>query len=118
MKRDMDLVRSILLDIEENDIFCEEMYLPKIPPYSLEEIAYHVEIMQDAELIHANVQWVRPAPWIYLHRMAWKGHEFLDAARKESVWNQAKEMAHKATGGVGFEAVTEALFALMRQALE
>lgn len=113
MKRDMDLVRAILLDIEKNNVFQEDGYTPQIPGYSLEEIAYHVQIMEDADLLLAHVQWFqRGPPRIYLARMAWKGHEFLDASRNESLWNQAKEKVFDATGGIGFEALKALLIQL------
>ena len=111
MKRDMDLVRAILLDIEANNVFEEGPYTPKIPGYSLEEIAYHVAIMQDADLLVAHVIWLRQ-PYIHVQRMAWKGHEFLEASRDESLWSQAKEKVLEATGGLGFEALKALLIQL------
>ena len=109
MKRDMDLVRAILLDIETNNVLHEYPYTPQIPGYCLEEIAYHVEIMEDAGLLFGNVTWDRQ-PVIALGRMGWKGHEFLDASRNETLWKKAKEKALAKTGGIGFETVITFLF--------
>ena len=81
MKRDMDLVRAILQDIEENNVFRESGYMPQIQGYSVEDIAYHVQIMEDADLLFAHITWFdRAPPYIYLGRMGWKGHEFLEAS--------------------------------------
>ena len=107
----MDLVRAILIDIETNNVLHEHPYTPQIPGYSLEEIAHHVEIMEDAGLLFAHVMW-NVQPVIYLGRMAWKGHELLEASRNESLWNQAKEKALEATGGMGFEVLKTFLIQL------
>ena len=114
MKRDMDLVRKILLAVEEEDGF-EADWRPQIDEYSFEEIVYHVELMIDADLLDADIQrfYGGDPPSIYLRRMTWEGHEFLDAARNESVWNQAKEKVLQATGGLAFETLKAQLLQWM-----
>jgi len=42
-------------------------------------------------------------------RLTYSGHEFLDAARSDTVWNKAKDMVRKATGTITLEAVKVAL---------
>ena len=119
MQRNMDLVRAILLDVETNNVFDDYPYTPRLPSYSLEEIAYHVQIMADADLIFAHVEWPdRTPPVIYLNRMGWKGHEFLDAVRGELWWQRVRDKAKEVTGGAGLEIIKEFALALGRQALE
>ena len=108
------LGRYCLLSKKREDGF-ENDWRPEIDDYSLEEIVYHVEIMKDAGLLDVDIQWLVGGglPVIYLKRMTWDGHEFLDAARNESIWSQAKAKVLETTGGLGFEALKAALSQLI-----
>ncbi len=103
MKRDMDLVRKILLAIEAHPsrIFRGNL---EIEGYSEEQVGYHVYLMMEADL-------VRGVGDTHFHStnfsavptgMTWAGHEFLDSAREDSRWHQAKELA-ASVGGVTFK---------------
>lgn len=91
MKRDMELVRKILIELEDkpND---NELLQPKIEGYSDEEISYHIGKLYEAGFVDAvNFPGNDQNDW-YAKTMTWHGHEFLDLARNESVWNKAKEI--------------------------
>lgn len=119
MKRDMDLVRKILLKIEASD---GENVEPDIPDYPRDQVYLHVELMKEHGLIEALV--IRdgdgPQPKISVckvYRMMWEGHEFLDAARKDSIWAKAKEQCLKATGGLSIELLKYHLLQAAKQSL-
>ncbi len=105
MQRDMQLIRELLLRCERGE---------KAPPegYSDEEIAYNVQLMLDAQLIDGTVAWgaVRgtrvPQRW-FITRMTWHGHEFLDSARDETIWNRAKEKVMKPAASWTFAILME-----------
>jgi len=87
MKRDMDLIRAILLDIEEKDKGKGYNKEPEIPGYSLKEIEYHCMIMGEAELI-------RYSPYkggYVVSRMTWQGHEFQALSSNNNVWEKTKK---------------------------
>ena len=52
MKRDMDLVRAILLEVEKHSDGFAPCEL-EIDGYTPEQIAYHAYIMGEAGLVHA-----------------------------------------------------------------
>lgn len=115
MKRDMDLVRLLLLKLEETSDDPRLWIDLEIPNYTSEEVSYHIMILNEAGLIEAcdlstmgrgNSIW-RPK------RLTSSGHEFLDAARNESIWNKAKEKA----SSMNFELLKELLLGLARQQL-
>ena len=54
MKRDMDLIREILLECEEQD-GTDRMIQVKIEGHSDEEINYHMVLLKDAGFIEASV---------------------------------------------------------------
>jgi len=116
MKRDMDLVREILLKMEDLPMK-SGWYNIHIDGRSEEEIIYHVRIMHEHRLIEAadlttknGVDW-RPK------RLTYEGHEFLDAARSDTVWTKAKDKAISATGTLTLEAMKVALPAVVKALL-
>ncbi|SCL76594.1 hypothetical protein L21_2529 [Methanoculleus chikugoensis] len=90
MKRDMELVRQILLQIESST--GDDFANIQIENYSPEEIAYHVYLLKDAGLIEAEISYsmdsVKPEDYV-IFRMTWAGHDFLDASRDEGLWKKA-----------------------------
>jgi DNA polymerase III delta subunit len=48
----------------------------------------------------------------------YQGHAFLESARKDTIWQKAKEMAMKQTGGLSILALTEALKAVIKLAIQ
>jgi len=96
MKRDMDLIRAMLLAIEaENHGFAPEKI--EIMGYDQEQIGYHALLLGEAGL--AIVREVTTAggksPQAIITRLTWAGHEFLDASREPRIWNQAKDTIGK-----------------------
>ena len=112
MKRDMDLVRKILLAFEESEKSGSISYL-EIDGYPKETINHHREIMCDAGLLEA-IYHPRPAiqPEIIAYRITWFGHDFLDACRDENRWKQAKEVGVK-IGGFTLDVLKQVLTQIM-----
>jgi hypothetical protein len=117
MKRDLDLVRRILLHLEgegENaspsgwSAFVED-------GYDLPTIHYHVRLLHDAGLIEADE--IVPGQW-WPERMTWAGHEFLDAARNEELWQETKRRVAGSVGSAPFLLFHETLIRMSRERLE
>jgi hypothetical protein len=94
MKRDMDLIRDLLLYIEEDPIFDGARWMTPgtpseigVPGRSLEEVAYHLTLMIEASLVRG--QWGSPMPMV--SRLTWEGHEFLDNIRDKGIWSATKK---------------------------
>lgn len=96
MKRDMDLIRKILVVIETTP----PSKIPIIEGYTSEQIGYHVYLMMQAGLVEGVeiTSQVDQYPIAIPTQLTWEGHDFLDACRNESVWNKAKETL-KSIGG-------------------
>ncbi len=96
MKRNMDLVRQILLNMEEN----EHGNAPSdfaIEGYTEEQVGYHCYLLNEAGLIKATVVTANElkSPFAVPINLRWDGHEFLNNAKNENVWSQAKEAVSK-----------------------
>lgn len=111
MKRDMDLVRKILLAIEEQSYDYSQPN-PAVDGYTTEQIEYHLLIMIDAKLIVGFEFPVGGGPKVFSERMTWQGHDFLEASRDEGRWSKAKGIMTK-IGGVTFEIMKQILTQVM-----
>jgi hypothetical protein len=87
MKRDMDLIRAILLEVEKSTSpgGCQI----KVPGHSPEELYYNAQLAQEAGLIEAS--FLDNSSAFHVLRLTYAGHEFLDAARNDTLWVKAKE---------------------------
>lgn len=114
MKRDMDLIREILLELESSpQTAMDTVVIDKRPP---SEIGYHLELLADAGLIKAGTfQVIGAVRQFYDIQLTWEGHEFLEAARDNTRWNQAKKLIKEKGGSLTFDILQGLLFALARK---
>ena len=98
LKRDMDLIRAMLLAIEAHPSgFAPEI---EIDGYTQEQIGYHATLLGEAGLavILDETAFRDKSPQAKVIRLTWAGHEFLDSAREKNIWNQAKDKISKIGG--------------------
>ncbi len=117
MKRDMDLARQILFAIEDNDEAPGGWIDLSIPNRSDEEVSYHVKILKDAGLIEAIDLSSSTSFDCKPQRLTWYGHEFLEAARSDTLWERAKTEVMKQTSGLSLELLKMVLIESAKQAL-
>lgn len=104
MKRDMELVRLVLLKVEDEgetpDTWIEEFSVAGYEE-APDAVAYHVWLLSEAGMLLAEQT---PTNEFVMEPkcLTWAGHEFLDTIRDPEVWRQTKEGA-KSAGGVGME---------------
>jgi hypothetical protein len=91
MQRNMDLVRTILMRIEDSPSGWAAHPFG-IAGYTPEQVGYHARIMMEDGLIE-DFDILTPErskdPKAMPRALTWKGHEFLDLARDQKRWNQA-----------------------------
>lgn len=99
MRRDMDLIRQIMFKVEDSTAG----YAPRdfsIEGHTEDEILYHVWLLGDAGLMKvADVTSMGSSgPQALPVHLTSAGHDFLDAARSDTVWSQTMEKL-KSIGG-------------------
>ncbi len=116
MKRDMDLVRLILMKIEDKPNNRPEMEF-NIDGYEAKEVLYHLTLLEEAKLIEGMHLSSRDGGGKVVHptRLTWTGHEFMDASRDPTRWDQAKVAAAKA-GGFGLDIFAKLLASMAMEA--
>ncbi len=98
MKRDMELVRSLLLKIEQadkpnfSDLLDENASMEE-----RRQVLYHLSLLiDDAELVKGfPAHSTGKQDWLKLD-LTWDGHELLDSIKNDIVWNKVKEKAQGA----------------------
>ena len=108
MKRDMDLVREILFAVEKSPEPDQWIDI-ELEGHSPEEVSYHIKLLVQAGLIEGDDLKSRDSFAWRARALTWQGHEFLDAARDETRWNNAKKMVIEKGGGLIFAALQQVL---------
>lgn len=98
MKRDMVLVRQILLALEAQQEHRATVDLP-IAGYKSIEVRYHMLILAQAGLVDFEPERTEAGRMIraYVFGLTWSGHEFLDAVRSNKIWR--KLLRHRQAAG-------------------
>ena len=117
MKRDLDLVRQVLLQVEA---------LPAGPPaqYRTSEIddpvlLAHFELVIAAGLVNGKIarsQGTR-GDVISISGLTWEGHEWIEMVRSETMWDETKSTLLENGGVLTFELTKAVAFKLLRARL-
>ena len=113
MRRDMNLIRALLLQMEG------EEPKPEFSQYSEEQQVYHSALLIEAGLVDGAIipnSEGYPAGTSMI-RLTWAGHEFLDAARDEESWQRATSSVAKAGGAFTISILSEILTQYIKQKL-
>lgn len=103
MRRDMELIRQIAFVVEASDDDIDSETLA-IDGYDEAQIGYHCDLMNESGLIHTVSTRTLGAETtfatFYIQRLTSKGHDFVDAARNNTIWNKATATVASTVGGV------------------
>jgi len=112
MKRNMDLCRAILLHLEAQADNSAPQRI-SVDGVTDGEVSYHVKLLVDAGLIDAlDFSDLTSSQWDPIC-LTWEGHEFLDAARDDTIWSKTKAQA----GDVPIQVLKELLIQTARNAV-
>jgi len=122
MKRDMNLIRELLLRVEDSKV---ELWVSnlEIDGYTDEEIAYNGYLMIDGGLAegrqtteHDGEGGKRPVAQT-LTNLTWEGHEFFDSIKNESVWKKILGHVQDKGGSAPFNAIAQLAVLFAKQNL-
>jgi hypothetical protein len=102
MKRDMDLIRTIMLELERRSEPTLNLTEMTIEGYADDVVLEHLILLDEAGFIGMNVEYFLggETPQFVVHRITWAGHEFLAAVRSDKIWAKATRVL--TTAGIGF----------------
>jgi hypothetical protein len=103
MKRDMNLIRDLLLKIEagpyDGDLWDLDPDALGIAGHTYEQISYHLVLLIDGGLLDAKRD---QSGQFTARKLTWAGSDFLDSVRDPKIWSTTKDRA-KAAGGFTIE---------------
>jgi hypothetical protein len=114
LTRDVELFRQILIAIEKQPAGMRAHAID-IPGHSAEEIYEHALLTQDAGLIEATFH--KSMPHFVVRRLTNEGRDFLEAARQETLWAEAKTTVRKNIGTITIAALKTVLNELVQRAV-
>jgi hypothetical protein len=106
MKRDMDLVRNLLLKIEELDLGDGNWVDVGDMSDDGNELYRHLILMRDEGLIEGSDRQFEGKDGFLPTSLTWAGHDFLDSVRDPESWKKTKDGAN-AAGGFTVELLAE-----------
>ena len=91
MKRDMDLIRLILLEIENKEDSELSINLT-VDGYSKEQVAYHCRLLYDHGFIDDySAEYGDDELQVFaIGELTWDGYEYLDTVREKKIWEKFK----------------------------
>ena len=97
MKRDIDLCRQLLLDIEGRGADCSVTVLRAgNEPDAAERVRHHLRVLVDAGYLKEVDRTADGVPCV---RLTDAGHELIEVVRSEPRWREAKRACHERSGG-------------------
>ena len=88
MKRDMDLIRLILLEVEKSEE--DEIENIQIQGYSEKDIMFNAKLMYENDLISDYKTDILDN--YYIGQLTWNGSDYLDKVRDDSNWKKIKDV--------------------------
>lgn len=107
MKRDFDLIRDLLFQLENGGRSLESYEAFELGKRSVEEAGHALVLMHDRGLVKAlrSPEFTSSEFYTFYDiSMTWEGYDFLDSVRDPEIWKKTKEGA-LAAGGFTFDLV-------------
>jgi hypothetical protein len=105
MKRDMDVIRAIVLEVRSSD-----SPVSRVDGIESDVFSTHAQLLEEAGLVHAAIQGdKRAARAAVIFRLSWAGHDFADSIIDDTIWNKAKDNVIKPAASWSFGILLEYL---------
>lgn len=117
MKRDMDLIRAILMKVEDQPAGEEIQNLADLGSDQA-TLAEHVWLLKKEHLVEAVFAGDSPCLGCFsIQRLTPAGHDFVVHARQSALWEKAKDTATKAGVGATVDVMKNLLTGLAAKAI-
>lgn len=105
MKRDMDVIRQIVLAVRD-----AEGVVRGVQDIDQATFIEHALLLEEAGLIQASIQVIQHRATVALiWRLTWAGQDFAQAVTEETLWRKAKDNVLKPAGSWTFGVLLEYL---------
>lgn len=121
MRRDDDLIRQLMLDLETAREGVGDAHL--VPGYTRDQVAYHLALILASGLAEGPPTKyslggdVSVPSLVYAFRLTPAGHDFIDTLRDATIWKKVKESSVKVGGSLTLELLKQLGTAIMKAQL-
>jgi len=112
MKRDMELIKQLLLLIEEQADGGLQLEIPQ--DIDRKVAVKHLNMLEEAGLVKNNIQYGDNYPVCIFSSLTWEGHDFLENIKNDTVWNKLKEMIKEKSGELSWAVIKAAAIEYMK----
>ena len=116
MKRNLDLIRHILLVTENSNVSRLDIGKYVANEYSLSEVRYHVLLLEDSGYL--QVKEISPCKGVHpeyvVERLTSKGHDFLDTIRNDDIFDKTKNKLASTIGVTTLEIVKDVAISFIK----
>lgn len=108
MKRDFDLIRQILIQLENEPTCSARLFARDFPEWQSETVNYHIWLLIQSGLIIGvcNNDVPREQGFVcYGACLTWQGHEFLATIRDNGTWQKIRTLLADKAVDLSLEAV-------------
>ena len=120
MKRDMDLIRTLLLMAEE-ECGTEPLTQFEIEGYEDQEIYYHIELILQAGFVVGGISTTTTSEKKVvdntIRSVTWEGHELLDMIRDPTIWDKTKTRLGDSIESVGVAIILDVAKTIIKETL-
>ncbi len=118
MRRDWNLIREILLSVEQLSTYRDTLRPQQLSEYDVCEVSYHIHLLIEAKLITGKCKTGLDDITCTAENLTWQGHEFLDGIRDNSHWIQVKQSLTDKSIALSFEAIKTVVSLYISQRLQ
>ncbi|MBG9389338.1 DUF2513 domain-containing protein [Caenimonas aquaedulcis] len=105
MKRDWDVIRDVLAEVEEHDIGDPESLEYEVSPDEFSIKAQHAILLWKSGFLTGFDATDLSREALLNPALTWEGHELLDTLRSKPIWDEVKKTAKTKGIELSFEAV-------------
>ncbi len=107
MKRDWELIRTILVRIEDAPDTAGRYFADRFSQWPAEEVNYHLWLLIQSGLVTGKCNGDEPRTGFvcYGAALTWAGHEFLAAVRSDTAWQRIRTLLSERALDTSFEAI-------------
>lgn len=119
LKRDLDLMRHMMLRIEEKASWGKVLQRVDFQDLcnDLSIVAGHLRLLREANYINAQSISSASGENYFVYDLTFQGHDYLDSIRDDSVWHEVKQKIATVVGAASVEVVKAAADMIIRSRL-
>jgi hypothetical protein len=108
MIRNFDLIRKIMLEVQAKPAGIGAISIAYEGEYPQSVVNEHAELLIEAGLLKGKaIRGVAGIAAVAIDGLSWNGHDFIDSAKNETIWNKAKLTILKPATAITFDALLQ-----------